>query len=318
MTSVHEAKSTISASDSAIWDLLSPLDVLDHYLRSSKNRDELQIVRHALERLEPAQESDTVHKIAEDILHRLSYDKNKAEIYSHLLSSCCRLNTDVLRLVLERIQTDMNGVDEESSINVGMPLTRAVLVNKANWPLIDESHAKSLFDSILNYVVDANRRDLTTRLKGLQLLSLCLSAFEATLVDQLARLWIHTIAASDVKHYLMCILVDAVVRTSSVIGDVPIEWKKFLGIVRMGLASGECLDRKQELYVLKRLLSDAKLMKNLLGGSSSSLWQDYVLVYETLEEKQVHLIEPVLPLLNQIVSATGKACSLSVFVFSIF
>uniref|UniRef100_T1JPG2 Uncharacterized protein n=1 Tax=Strigamia maritima TaxID=126957 RepID=T1JPG2_STRMM len=83
--------------------------------------------------------------------------------------------------------------------------------------------------------------------------------------------------------------------------------KNFWLLIRFGLAHENSLHRKQSLYVLKLVTSRDRL------ESQHFSWSNYVLIIETLEETQVHVIKPVLGKIDQVI----KASDVSTFYFDL-
>ncbi|XP_014671004.1 PREDICTED: uncharacterized protein LOC106811798 [Priapulus caudatus] len=91
---------------------------------------------------------------------------------------------------------------------------------------------------------------------------------------------------------------------------------RFWAIVQNGLIDDDPLTRKRAGYLLQRTLSSVESRK--LGKTESALfrwsakcataysrlWENYVLLLETLEEKQVHMVKPVMGRLENITVAT--------------
>ncbi|XP_059473624.1 probable methyltransferase TARBP1 [Neocloeon triangulifer] len=78
-------------------------------------------------------------------------------------------------------------------------------------------------------------------------------------------------------------------------------------VVQKGLVSRDQMTRKQARYMLKRALHFFTIRKisapcNRFEWDSSNqeIWTDFFLILESLEEKQVHIIKPVLPLLEKV------------------
>jgi len=97
---------------------------------------------------------------------------------------------------------------------------------------------------------------------------------------------------------------------------------EFWKIIQRGLVLTDPLSRKRTVYLLKRALDLLDKQPCNLSVKSEeccifywateekeslrSLWQDYILLMETLDEKQVHIIKPVLPRISSIVDATKR------------
>ncbi|XP_061172743.1 probable methyltransferase TARBP1 [Saccostrea echinata] len=88
----------------------------------------------------------------------------------------------------------------------------------------------------------------------------------------------------------------------------------FWRIVQQGVSRKVPSSRKQTMYLLKRVTDMCHSCN--VGVQSETLfhwkpkdnllevWEDYILILETLEEKQVHIIKPVLPRLSKLIKAT--------------
>ncbi|XP_062617723.1 probable methyltransferase TARBP1, partial [Saccostrea cucullata] len=88
----------------------------------------------------------------------------------------------------------------------------------------------------------------------------------------------------------------------------------FWRIIQQGVSRKSPSSRKQTMYLLKRV-TDICHSCNISVQSETlfhwkpednlmELWEDYILILETLEEKQVHIIKPVLPRLSKLIKAT--------------
>ncbi|XP_054715433.1 probable methyltransferase TARBP1 [Uloborus diversus] len=127
---------------------------------------------------------------------------------------------------------------------------------------------------------------------------------------------------------LLCCLSEFTFQMDEV-GDCCIyEDSMFWKLIQCGLSSSESYMRKQCLYVFKLLLAlldkENKKINVLEDGipffqwSSTciSIWADVITLFETLEEKQVHIIKPVLPKFERLVSLTVKETTSS-FAFTL-
>ncbi|KAK6998100.1 methyltransferase TARBP1 [Biomphalaria glabrata] len=103
---------------------------------------------------------------------------------------------------------------------------------------------------------------------------------------------------------------------------------KFWAIVQGGLLSQEPNHRKLSMYLVKRLvdtctqnsctLNTPKVNQDTCGGDPLfwwspcskqelvSVWENFFLIIETLEEKQVHVIKPILPRMQKLIDASAS------------
>lgn len=106
------------------------------------------------------------------------------------------------------------------------------------------------------------------------------------------------------------------------VGDVDIRtFESYWSVVQNGLSSEDTLVRKQCIYLLKRTIDlcqqgqvDVRLQDSREHTpkfcwshqtSSSKLWEDVILLVETLEEKQVHVISPLLPRMQNLIRSSS-------------
>ncbi|GFN97103.1 tar (hiv-1) RNA binding protein 1 [Plakobranchus ocellatus] len=99
----------------------------------------------------------------------------------------------------------------------------------------------------------------------------------------------------------------------------------FWFIIQVGLISLEPLHRKLAVYLLKRLIDTCEknaCTVNVLVGpietapifwwspsakkELSAVWEDFILMIEVLEEKQVHIIKPLLSRMHHLIKATSE------------
>ncbi|GFR98332.1 tRNA (guanosine(18)-2'-O)-methyltransferase [Elysia marginata] len=100
----------------------------------------------------------------------------------------------------------------------------------------------------------------------------------------------------------------------------------FWSTIQAGLVSSEPLHRKLAVYLIKRLIDTCEkndctvnvihrpdMRAPIFWWSSaakkqlSALWEDFILIIEVLEEKQVHVIKPVLPRMQRLVKSTSES-----------
>ena len=77
-------------------------------------------------------------------------------------------------------------------------------------------------------------------------------------------------------------------------------------LMRLGLVSNNGVFQKYALFVLKRLVSDAHDLKSkmthtrFLAPVDDAMWKNFFLVYETIRENRVYLVEPIIPRVKQL------------------
>ncbi|CAB3365647.1 Hypothetical predicted protein [Cloeon dipterum] len=88
----------------------------------------------------------------------------------------------------------------------------------------------------------------------------------------------------------------------------------FWQLTQRGLTSQDQMTRKQGRFMLKRALDFINCNQISITwtpqASSLESWNDFFLVMETLEEKQVHIIKPVLPLIEKLFASIGPQWTL--------
>lgn len=114
------------------------------------------------------------------------------------------------------------------------------------------------------------------------------------------------------QFYLPCDLQN--VQISYSVAEDNIFWK----ILQSGLTSADPQVRKQALYLMKRAVD--RICQNNVPftlhcpdaifwwdpADSSKIWEQFFLIIETLEEKQVHIIRPVLPVVNFLTAPSSE------------
>ncbi|KAK6489347.1 putative methyltransferase TARBP1 [Huso huso] len=97
----------------------------------------------------------------------------------------------------------------------------------------------------------------------------------------------------------------------------------FWELVQKGLTHRDNVSRKRALYLLKRSVAVSEEMKSAFQSCQSTdnavslfwwspernclivdFWEDYMLIMETLDETQIHLVMPVLHKINKLIEAT--------------
>ncbi|XP_048457329.1 probable methyltransferase TARBP1 [Rhincodon typus] len=98
---------------------------------------------------------------------------------------------------------------------------------------------------------------------------------------------------------------------------------EFWELVQTGLVQPDNTSRKRAMYLLKRAVEVSNTLRSEIRSESQAesntclfwwsgekskqlvqLWENYILIMETLEENQVHVIRPVLPRLKSLMDAT--------------
>ncbi|XP_013402839.1 probable methyltransferase TARBP1 [Lingula anatina] len=125
------------------------------------------------------------------------------------------------------------------------------------------------------------------------------------------------------KAYLiLCALADFILpnHTTTVTSDVRKNCK-FWACIQTGLISNDTLTRKRSMYLLKRALDVTKHCRKgietyheVRGAvffwspetekETDVMWNDLILLLETLDEKQVHVLNPLMPRINNLIKAT--------------
>lgn len=108
--------------------------------------------------------------------------------------------------------------------------------------------------------------------------------------------------------------------------DIDAFWR----ILQYGIVSSDALIRKQALYLLKKSVERESCVhlnpfcsekifwwNNLKKEEFKKVWNNFFLMLEVLEEKQMHLIEPVLPVLGSLIDACRKHFIHSSWIFCV-
>ncbi|CAM1325501.1 TARBP1 (predicted), partial [Pycnogonum litorale] len=89
--------------------------------------------------------------------------------------------------------------------------------------------------------------------------------------------------------------VDAVIKLSAY---------KFCYVLQQCICGGDPVLKKKSLFLLKIISSLLQATQSTYWRASESCWIDLVLVYECLGESQVHVIQPVLPKINFLITTS--------------
>ncbi|KAK3604397.1 hypothetical protein CHS0354_015531 [Potamilus streckersoni] len=153
---------------------------------------------------------------------------------------------------------------------------------------------------------------------------------EHTLFGNLASLWkqVQKIAedtsVSNTKHFLiLCGLANYFLPDGGVHYGLDLRTiREFWIIVQLGLPSKNPVNRKRAMYLLKRIVDISEqsgaAVNDVPNGQDcplfwwrkeheiklSKIWENFILLLETLEEKQVHVIKPLLPRMSSLIKAT--------------
>ncbi|PSN36439.1 hypothetical protein C0J52_16303 [Blattella germanica] len=139
--------------------------------------------------------------------------------------------------------------------------------------------------------------------------------------DFLQHLWKHLMKSIETKEdsqlshvfQVLCTVAEFYLPVKTHIShNVTVE-NDFWKLLQNGLIERNPFIRKQALYLMKRAVHILNSEKNVIKlqcsdpvfwwdiSSSNTIWEQFFLIIETLEEKQVHIIKPVLPVLNSLV-----------------
>ncbi|KAL3874090.1 hypothetical protein ACJMK2_037153 [Sinanodonta woodiana] len=153
---------------------------------------------------------------------------------------------------------------------------------------------------------------------------------EYTMSENLANLWkqVQDIAQDtsvlNTKHFLvLCGLANYFFPVGGVPDRLDLRTiREFWIMVQLGLPSKNPVNRKRAMYLLKRIVdmsvqsgADINDMPNCKEyplfwwrkaheTKLSKVWENFILLLETLEEKQVHVIKPLLPRMSSLIKAT--------------
>ena len=113
---------------------------------------------------------------------------------------------------------------------------------------------------------------------------------------------------------------------------------EFWRLLQCGFWNEGTLTRKRSMYLLKRILDicdknniEIDINKDSLFSYNPKMkqtfgkvWDDFILLMEALEEKQVHVIKPLMPRIQNLISASNphsklyKRCKYRTFTFRVF
>ncbi|KAL5008404.1 hypothetical protein ScPMuIL_013985 [Solemya velum] len=134
----------------------------------------------------------------------------------------------------------------------------------------------------------------------------------------------HDVNSAGCQTYsILCCLSNLYFPVTSVTNGLDLRCSnEFWHIIQTGLPNNNPLVRKQCLYLLKRIVDtcektgtdvgscDPNSCRSLFWWKASEtkllvrVWEDFILLYETLEEKQVHVIKPLLSRFQNLIKAT--------------
>ncbi|XP_072030160.1 probable methyltransferase TARBP1 [Amphiura filiformis] len=221
--------------------------------------------------------------------------------------------------------------DKHLSIHTAMTIINNVFDRQANLGSLNSEWIQTCFDSVLS-IIETSQTNVCTRLTGVILPKILQT--EPNLQNMRCnQVWkiicaIHKHNAKEINTNVfiaLCGLVNYFLpygSTQQDTQDFSIGSRiEFWIMVQSGLVHTDPLARKQSLFLLKRAVDlfsslgcdvevkgeddlnflfswKMKKSKQLLG-----VWADFFLLYETLQEVQVHVVKPVMPRLSKLIKA---------------
>ncbi|XP_062502698.1 probable methyltransferase TARBP1 isoform X2 [Corticium candelabrum] len=250
-------------------------------------------------------------------------------IVAEALVACGSLNKSAAQKIVDwiKLSIDVYGTGNESAdcetctldMKTSLRLLSVALDCK-DCDVIDDARCIGLFRCVIEFVVNGKHL-LSDRLKALHVVPQFVSTRSTQITSFVEIIW-KSIETSDVDmlFYLLCFLADMLLQSHSSMSTVVLQSNTFWLLVCRGLASGVSLERKQALYVLQRIIACYRSGTKLLGDSTycdvfwwdekeksllQTVWQEFFLVYEILQQKQVHIVKPALPRIHKLVLYTG-------------
>lgn len=278
------------------------------------------------------------------LLHRISAEAGAGVKYREstaaacrLLSACVPLCDDTVpgRLALSVLPSLQLSEEEEAagSSKLGVEIACEVMAALIPCLAADEQLTLTALTSALSRIKTLPD-PLVPKVAGRLLLPLLESCSDAKLenfltliLDELCNWHSAVPTPATSQRALLCLtaLSDHLLgprRFAASPSSGPRSRLQFWRIVQDGLTHADCVSRKRALYLLKRCvaLSEEERMPCPLHPSDEGeilfrwspdksklirqFWEDYVLVVETLEENQVHVVRPVLNRIDTLIQTT--------------
>lgn len=260
-------------------------------------------------------------------------------LFEHLnssQSSSITCLTNILRCCLTHIKKeDAEKFAKENICHCFAVITNSLALNKNDLSTDEELSLKlalNVLDCLLNFV-EVSSCDLVPNLYCLvsellfcgndSISSFAISSIVPWLIKsekrKICEIWdllISRVEFCESNLTPMCLLMNLFLTNAS--GSSFMESDNFWLLVQKGIISKDQMLRKQARYMLKRSLD--YLCSNKIhirtrnfswsADCSLDLWQDFFLVIESLEEKQVHIIKPVLSLIDKLFKELDSAWAL--------
>ena len=333
------------------WDLTLPLfNKISLLLASLKDTRLDSISREKVSKV-----SEKLHKLlcnCDDVRN----DERAEAVLCEALMACTSLNDTVTGMVIDwlklGIQTDHAAAESGARAGLGVTTSLRFLSvaldyqNCKEMIILEDVQCSELFQCVLEYIVD-EKHPYNERLQALHVIPQFASSQTCLVTTFAQMIWKSIEINVDLRYYLMCLLIDMLLqsKSTSVAGNI-IQSREFWVMVQRGLASDQSVDRKQALYVLKRIVAASQTESIELGELTHStifwwdkkdkdllgmIWQDFFLLYEILQQKQVccvrvdivmyvcsllfcccievHIVKPALPRIKKLASYTGSLAS---------
>jgi hypothetical protein len=279
---------------------------------------------------------ETVSKVSEKLHKLLSNsddvrnDERTQTSLCEALMACTSLNDTVMGMIINWIKHGIEA-NSESGVSSGLGVTTSLRLlsialdyqNCKEVIGLEDAQCLELFQCVLEYLVN-EKHPHNERLKALHVIPQFAST-QTCLVTSFAQMMWNSIEINvSLCYYLMCLLTDMLLQSQSMsVGHIMLS-HKFWIMIQRGLASDQSVDRKQCLYVLKSIVAAFQTESIELTGWDHStifwwdkkdkdllgmVWQDFFLLYEILQQKQVHIVKPALPRIKQLASYTGLLTS---------
>ncbi|KAJ8308141.1 hypothetical protein KUTeg_013015 [Tegillarca granosa] len=203
------------------------------------------------------------------------------------------------------------------------------LTEHAKLTLMDDT-LESIYTKLLAIVLNSENVIV------IKMALVCISSFmklnAKKLSERLIACWeiIWKIWKEDEMSYkpnmLLCGLANYYFPLEKMENNIDVRQKNlFWKIIQSGIPNRNTLVRKQSVYLLKRIVDTCERLEETLVSDMdndqdsplfswnrdkraqlSKVWEDFLLLVETLEEKQVHVVKPLLPRMQSLIQAASQ------------
>ncbi|KAL4238154.1 hypothetical protein ACF0H5_002865 [Mactra antiquata] len=258
---------------------------------------------------------------------------------AQLVASCIRKNVDILTDVMDFVIGNIEILIQDVSLSYGLPhdkstpdictqleILRHVLNVIPSIDCLDMSvlgKLSSVFEKLTSILKNLSNEIIGTSCVPVLIKILNVSVNYDELMMLVWNCMIDCTQESDGKVYLLLcgfanhfFPVSGQLRNTSSL-DVRKD-NQFWEILQSGLYSKDSLSRKRSLYLLKRIVDICESNNEDVNEDVntvfwwtkkkcsilSKVWEDFLLLAEVLEEKQVHVIKPLLPRMKNLLKAS--------------